>query len=243
MNILYAGDSPAGGPANYLLGILKHSRAKVSHFPPGESLPEQIANRKFDAFIFSDFSHKDLSLDLERALCRQIVDGAGLLMVGGWGSFSGPLGGWGGSQVESLLPVACANQDDRLNFPQGAFCRKVADHAILQNLDWSGGPAILGINQVTVKKEGKILLELQPVQRKGSRCSLSPQTFPLLVIQTNDSLRSAALTTDVAPHWCGGLVDWGEKPIRLAVNERIHIEVGNYYVRFVKQLIDWVAGK
>ena len=40
--------------------------------------------------------------------------------------------------------------------------------------------------------------------------------------------RTAALATDVAPHWVGGLVDWGDQRITQKVTED-SIEVGNWY--------------
>ncbi len=46
MKILYAGDSPVGGPANYLLGGLRHLGAKTTHVAPSQTLKPQSFNRR-----------------------------------------------------------------------------------------------------------------------------------------------------------------------------------------------------
>lgn len=121
MKILYAGDSPAGGPANYLLGILKHINSQYVHIPPAVPLEEKWLNLPYDAFILSDYSRKQLSPRMERLIVSRVESGAGLAMIGGWGSFSGPFGGWKGSLIEKMLPVTCLGTDDRVNFPGGGF--------------------------------------------------------------------------------------------------------------------------
>jgi hypothetical protein len=64
------------------------------------------------------------------------------------------------------------------------------------------------------------------------------------------------LTTDAAPHWCGGLLDWGTKHVTLPVPAKnrggsaascggkggITITVGNAYLEFFSSLILWLAG-
>ncbi len=34
MRVFYAGDSPVGGAANYLRGVLREMKARVTHLPP-----------------------------------------------------------------------------------------------------------------------------------------------------------------------------------------------------------------
>src|SRR4051812_29833867 len=103
MKVLYAGDSPAGGPANYLLGVLRNVKADVCHLPPSEILYPSYLKKHFDAVIFSDYSRNRLPAASEKLLLGQVRSGTGFLMVGGWGSFSGPFGGWKGSSIEKIL--------------------------------------------------------------------------------------------------------------------------------------------
>jgi len=60
------------------------------------------------------------------------------------------------------------------------------------------------------------------------------------VLNPEKGLRTAALTTDLAPHWCGGWVDWGARRRALPVTAEFGVEVGDLYVRFVRQLIQWL---
>lgn len=240
LNVFYAGDSPAGGPANYLLGILADMKAKVTHFDPSEVLSPDHFKQKQSVFILSDFSKKNLPKAAESALAQQVENGAGLLMVGGWGSFSGPFGGWKNSRVEKLLPVICKESDDRVNFPGGALIMEDQRLDFLSSKWFQHPPSIAGLNDFEVKPGMKTLLTVRPVLFDKGRVLLSSKRHPFLVVRPNGP-RTAALATDLAPHWCGGMVDWGTMRRKLSVTSDIKIEVGNYYIDFVKSLIIWLG--
>ncbi|MBI4431067.1 MAG: hypothetical protein HY587_05095 [Candidatus Omnitrophica bacterium] len=233
MNILYAGDSYVGGPANYLLGILRFLKASFVHVPPGKKLEPSVLRKRFDAVILSDFPHKNLPRASEKLLVGQVQSGAGLLMVGGWASFSGPYGKWRGSAVEKLLPVRCLSRDDRRNEFSGLTVLKGKNHVLLKGLSFDPPPVICGLNEARVKETGEVILTAQAIA--------GFEKFPLLVIEKNSVRRIAALMTDCAPHWCGGLVDWGKRRRILSVSRHIHIEIGESYVRFLSSLIKWAA--
>ena len=235
MRILYAGDSRAGGSANYLLGVLRFLRAGVTHVPPGKILSPSYFRRRYDAILLSDFSRKDLPAASERALARQVEKGAGLLMIGGWASFNGPYGKWGGSLVEKLLPVTCVSGDDRVNLPGGAWIVEKKKHPAFRGLSFKNPPVICGLNQVRPKKNSIVVLKARRLQDK--------KEFPLLVIHRGPRLRTAALATDLAPHWSGGLTDWGPKRRRLPVRGGIQVEVGDRYLRLVSSLLHWLVGQ
>ncbi|MBI4970595.1 MAG: hypothetical protein HZC17_02005 [Candidatus Omnitrophica bacterium] len=227
--IIYAGDSPVGGAANYLLAILNSLKISYTHVPPEKILK----SGRFDAIILSDFSKKNLPADSERKIVDQVERGAGLLMIGGWGSFSGPVGRWRGSQVEKLLPVQCLNRDDRTNFPGGALIALKQKHAMFDGLSFTNPPVICGMNQVRVKKSGRVILTAKKL--------VNSVYYPLLVVDANPAKRIAALTTDLAPHWCGGMVDWGKRSVWLPVNSKTSVEVGDSYIRFVSSLVRWLV--
>jgi uncharacterized membrane protein len=207
--------------------------------PPAEKIRASLLRKKFDAFIFSDFSRANLQKEAEQRIADQVREGSGLLMVGGWGSFSGPFGKWKGSEIEALLPVSCALSDDRVNLASGLIVRRVRDHQILSGLSWKEPPVLIGLNRVTPKRGAEVLLSAAPLVSKGSKISLSPRAYPLLVVDRDH--RRAALTTDLAPHWCGGWVDWGRKRKYFPVTPDFGVEVGFLYARFVGSLLRWLA--
>ena len=75
-----------------------------------------------------------------KALREYTRQGGGLLMVGGWTSFSGRFGhgGYYDTPVEEALPVNCLKgMDDRVETPEGAkVIVKQPDHAILARIAW-----------------------------------------------------------------------------------------------------------
>src|SRR5688500_6785005 len=94
LRILYAGDSPVGGAANYLLGILNFMKADVKHLPPSEKLNPGLLKNPYDVIIFSDFSASQVPAASQDLILDSLHEKSGFLMIGGWGSFSGPFGGW-----------------------------------------------------------------------------------------------------------------------------------------------------
>ncbi len=240
--LLYAGDSPAGGPANYLLAMIATLKGvSLTHIPPGQTLAPSVLEKKFDGFILSDFSRKDLPAESEKRLAQQVKEnGAGLLMVGGWGSFSGPFGKWSGSRVEELLPVACLKKDDRRNISSGMLIREKAKHPMFRGLSFQSSPVLCGLNEVKLKKNALCLLSAVPMKNSKGRVRLAAPEFPLLVVERDPGKHIAALTTDLAPHWCGGWVDWGSKHLKLPVTPAFGVEVGDAYVRFGVSLLRWL---
>lgn len=235
MRILYAGDSEIGGPANYLAGILKFIRADFVHVPPSKTLSSSLFKRRYDAVILSDFSRRQTPLTSQQAIAKQVEEGAGFLMVGGWGSFAGPYGGWRNSLIEKILPVTCLNRDDRLNIPGGALIRQRGRHPLFRSLSFRNPPVICGLNRVNPRKKSRVLLTAKRM--------VDGAEFPLLVINSDPNKRVAALATDLAPHWSGGLVDWGRRRVKIRVKREISIEVGDRYVRWVSCLLKWLVGR
>lgn len=245
MKILYAGEY-IGGAANYLMGILKFMGAEVFHISSSQTLQTHVFKKKFDAMIFSDYPRVLASKRSQELMADQVSRGSGLMMVGGWASFSGPNGGWSGSVVERLLPVKCMHKDDRTNFPAAAWIVENHKHPMFKTVPFNNPPAICGLNRVVLKKNSTRLLSAKKIIKRGSSLrslTLDGAGKPLLIIDSDPLRRIAAFTTDFAPHWCGGLVDWGGKHRRLRVNSDNHIEVGQLYIRFVSSFIRWLAGK
>ena len=240
MRVLYAGDSPFGGAANYLLGVLGFLGARTLHIPPSKILAPAFFKKSYDAIILSDFSHRKLPRVSEKALLEQVEEGAGLLMVGGWASFAGPWGEWRGSWVEEILPVSCSDRDDRIHCPGGALMIPKRKHSLLGSLDFSAPPMICGFNHVRPRKGSLVVLAARKVRMKKGP-AFEKKEYPLLVIDPHPHRRIAAFTTDLAPHWCGGLLDWGSKRIKLRLKNKMGVEVGELYLRFVSSLLRWMT--
>jgi uncharacterized membrane protein len=120
--------------------------------------------------------------------------GGGLAMIGGYFSFQGINGAarWRGTAVEEALPVACLPWDDRIETPEGfSAVIDAPDHPILAGLTAEPWPALLGLNEVTLKP-GATLLASAPVDRGG---------HPLLAAQDFGAGRSLAWMSDLGPHW------------------------------------------
>lgn len=241
LRILYAGDSPVGGAANYLLGVMGSFRALVTHLPPSEKLKPAALKKPHDLIIFSDYSASQVSSEAEKLVLEQVRNGTGFLMIGGWGSFSGPFGGWQGTAIEKMLPVNCKKEDDRLNFPGGASLVLKETQGFLNPKAFQQVPAICGLNDFSMKPTGKVLLAVRKIISDGQSIKLADKEQPLLVIDSHPRKRVAALATDLAPHWCGGLVDWGTQTQKLKVTPKIQIQVGNYYVEFISSLLSWLG--
>lgn len=172
-----------------------------THNVPVEFPEEEAALRTYDVVILSDvgansllFHPQMLSASQRRAnrlklLREYVAAGGGLAMVGGWMSFAGIDGRarYCGTPVEEALPVECTPYDDRQERPEGVVPRTtMADHPALGGVpsDW---PFFLGYNRVAPKE--------------GAETLVTVDDDPLLCVWTYRSGRSAAFTSDCAPHW------------------------------------------
>ncbi len=211
-------------------------------------------------------------------VAESVRAGAGLLMLGGWESYHGLKtdGEYNATPLAEVLPVEMQTEDDRRNFAQPCLIRCVAEHKITQNLPWDAcPPGIGGVNLFAAKSDAQTILEAVPFQvtrstaqpphghtSNGTKTSESAvgdtqsewnftpkQAIPLLVVGRFVKGRTAALATDVAPHWVGGFVDWGTPRIYQPLLPQDFpelasdgfIEVGGDYAHFFRNLVAWVA--
>ena len=252
--ILYLGDTALDAAASYLAGVMAHHGLIFDYFASDESPRlEQVSNER-KLFIISDFMASMLSQEAQMAMLHQVHEGAGLLMIGGWESFCGLGGDWAGTSIASALPVEISARDDRINYDQVALLSKVMDHPILDDLPWNEQPpAIGGFNRFRAKSDGRVLLNVIRHRARNTGVGFeieAAETDPLLVIGEYGNGRTAALATDLAPHWVGPLVDWGtENHPAPSGNGRVsaqaqgaeEVETGCLYVQFVYQLLKWTG--
>jgi hypothetical protein len=115
----------------------------------------------------------------------------------------------------------------------------------VRGLPWDARPPCIGgFNRLRPKPAAQLILETQRFHavRDGNdvRFELTG-CDPLLVVGRCGRGRVAALATDVAPHWVGGLVDWGAGRVAAQAPGAEAVEVGDLYARFFCQLMAWTA--
>lgn len=254
--ILYAGDDHLAGAAAYLAGVLTHAGLAFDHVRGDAPLPRVPADAEPRLYILSDYPVKNLSHSASHRIMDAVEAGAGLLMIGGWESFHGACGEYHASPLAALLPVVLQASDDRVNVPQLCLVEKCGEHAILEGLPLDHPPSIGGYNRVRARAGAEVLLAARHVAVEMHRreapesaggaaatWSFTPgEASPLLVVGRHGRGRVAAFTSDVAPHWVGGFVDWGPERVRARAPGAEPVEVGSHYARFFTRLVRWTMG-
>lgn len=238
--ILYMGDDHLQGAAAYLGGVLTHHKLPFIHIPSTQSISATDL-RGHAAYILSDFPAVNLDEAAMGQLVAEVNAGSGLLMIGGWESFHGKAGEYAGSAIEEALPVVCMRSDDRVNYCQGLVLEAQGNHPILSGIDFSEPPVVCGYNRVTPKSDSSTIISLRPIQVQSGDISLCSERIPLLVLSQCGAGRSAAFATDFAPHWVGGLVDWGVPRIGAGAEGGGAVEVGSTYAALIGNLVRWVS--
>jgi len=169
-------------------------------------------------------------------------------MIGGWESFTGVGGGYNKTVISKVLPVVMQDSDDRVNCSQPCLIEKAKDHKIIDSLPFERSPPCIGgFNTLTAKSGAEIILLARRFNvsfRSGSfRFRRLKEAHPLLVIGTYGKGKVCAFATDVAPHWVGGLVDWGDRRIETRAPGANPVEVGNWYAELLANMVNWTAGK
>lgn len=164
---------------------------------------------KFDVIVISDIGSNSFLLPDETFLRSEkspnrlglvadyVKRGGGLLMIGGYLSFTGidGKGRYGMSPLADPLPVTLLTHDDRIERPEGVSVEVVApSHPVLGGTpaDW---PQLLGYNRLIEKPDATV------VARAGGD--------PMLVVGEYGQGRTAAFASDLAPHWAPQeFLDW-----------------------------------
>ena len=145
-------------------------------------LPNHLAMEEFP------FTRSEMRPNRCNLLRDYVLEGGALLMVGGYMTFSGVdgKGKWQDTAVQEVLPVQVLHTDDRMEHCEGVRPVTVQDHPVLKGLDreW---PRVLGYNKTILKPEA---VEVASV------CG-----DPFIALGEYGKGRSAAFTTDCAPHW------------------------------------------
>jgi hypothetical protein len=242
---LYFGDDDMTRAAGYLCGIMTHAGIPFERVDSSQSPTDALLQEPFAAFILSDYPRERFQPGQLETICNALSNGAGLAMFGGWESFYGRLGEYHKTVLAEALPVTMLQADDRRNFAQGVLLSPMQSHPILDNLSWETPPLVGGLNALTAKPGAHLLLNGLPlsIRANGSQFGFGfdTQTYPMLVVGKYGRGRTVALATDVAPHWVGGLVDWGQSRITQHLPNGGSVEIGSDYAKFFAQLLRWVG--
>lgn len=246
-SILYLGDTSLSGAAGYLAGLMTRFGLDYEYVPSDQALSSEQASVRRRLFIVSDYPSAMMLRPVQEIVLDQVHNhGAGLLMIGGWESFHGHGGNWDNTPIGNALPVEIAGEDDRINCDQSALLLQGEPHEITSELPWNvRPPTIGGFNRVTAKPSAQTAIRVQTfaVTFESGRFNFTPQDqYPMLVLGAHGKGRTTALMTDLAPHWVGGLVDWGDSE-RVTANApgSWEIEVGNFYSQLVLNLLAWTG--
>lgn len=245
--VLYCGDTSLDGAAAYLAGLMTKWGWEFTYLASDRTLDSSDISHDFSLFIFSDYPSEQIDSALQTQVVERVHSGAGLLMIGGWESFHGLGGNWNDTPIGNALPVEIADSDDRRNCDQPVFARPANDatHPITAGLPWSKRPPIIGgFNAITAKPGSETLLQAVRFETQFDDGSLKTEelsTTTLLVTGLHGSGRTAALATDVAPHWIGPMVDWGTERITACADGAGEIEVGDLYAAFFHSLLSWTS--
>jgi len=233
MRALFLGEGDLDGPARYLAAVLTWSGIAFDHRPDQASLPRAWERRPYDVIILSDYRYSSWSTRAKKWLINAVEDqGTGLLMIGGWASFTGLVGAYAKTDLEKLLPVRCQQGDDRIQNSTGALLvprmkeREGADSP----------PLVCGYHRATPKPGSHVMYAFRDLSYRKGRLLLG-KPRPAVVVGHAGRGRATAFLTDCAPHWAGGLVDWGHRRVTVHVKRGVDVEVGERYLKFMRQLI------
>lgn len=236
-DVLYCGDATLATGACYLGGVMTYAGISFDYVPMADRFPEELLDHDYPLIVLSDYPSGNFRPEALRRIAGKVDKGASLLMIGGWESFHGLVGNYDSSPLSTVLPVECLAEDDRINWPQGLVPEVTTQHPILRGLPWDTPPVVCGCNRVRPRKGASVVLSAHRLHIAGSSLSRDPEALPLLVAGTHGGGRTGAFTSDFAPHWVGGLVDWGPERVHAQAPGGRPVEVGSHYVALIRNLL------
>ena len=239
--ILFCGDDDLDMAANYLGSIINEEGYDMDYVPSPLPFPNNISPEDYDLIILSDYPREQIPDDILQDIADYVRNGGSLLMIGGWESFTGLNIEYKDSPIEDILPVMISVKDDRRNYDQGIAvlpCEKM--HPVTNDLAWDRPAVIGGYNEFIPKEDAQLVLCGQKLilsfENDTPKAQINHDKIPLLVYGKMGMGKSAALAFDLAPHWVGGFVDWGQERKHVEFGDGF-IEVGDQYYRFVGNLL------
>ncbi len=243
--ILYIGDTALNQAACYLCGVMTYYGIEFDYIPNERVCRVEDIKKGYKAFVVSDYPAANFETGALDQMKEQIAAGAGLFMPGGWESYTGLGAGYNKSPLAQVLPVIMTDTDDRVNSHGPCLIIKKNDHPIIKGLDLENDvPGIGGFNRFEVKPGAELILSSQRycASVRGDEATFKKlESCPLLAAGTFGLGRVVSLATDLAPHWVGGLVDWGKSRVKTCAAGSVEIEVGSDYAVLLANIIKWVV--
>lgn len=216
--------------ASWLIAALEAGGAAVDFLPNHDAarkFPVSMEElRNYDVVILSDIGSNTLLLhpdtfsrsipmaDRCALLAEYVRQGGGLIMVGGYMSFSGIDGKarYRQTALREVLPVTMVEGDDRVECPQGVAPEIIEpQHPVFAGIGDSW-PRFLGYNRLLPREDGQVLARI------------GEDVF--LAVGTYGQGHSAAFASDCGPHWGPPeFVGW------------------EHYARFWQNLVKWLANQ
>ena len=245
-SILYLGDTTLKEAGSYLAGVMSHHNISFDYLPSDQQFGDTFLNNKYQAVIISDYPAENFSTEQINTIVEQVTAGLGLLMIGGWESFTGAKGEYTDTKLSQVLPVIMQSADDRVNCFAPCLAEKMKEHEILSSLPFEENtPSIGGFNRLKSKPDSNTILLARRFKASYVNGNFTVTSLedpdPLLVVSSYKQGRVSAFATDVAPHWVGGLVDWGNSRVKAQGPGANPIEVGNWYAALLANMINWTA--
>ena len=117
-----------------------------------------------DFFNREEFGKKILTYpDRLRLTLDAVKAGKGLMLLGGWYSFTGEIGkgGWGRTLLREAMPVRCHDFEDLVESTEGFYPEITAEGKKVFGDSFENIPPILGYNQTVEIPEGKVLVRVK----------------------------------------------------------------------------------
>ncbi|MBI1346881.1 hypothetical protein GC163_11400 [bacterium] len=247
--ILYCGDTELSGAACYLAGLMDHAGWSFDYVPSHIPLTYYSITHPRRLYIFSDYPAMQAKPELQHQIVQHVEAGAGLIMIGGWESFHGLGGDWDQTPIGQNLGVEISTTDDRCNSSSPALLTAeaaAAIHPITRSLPWTLHPPTVGGWNRVVPTAAQQLLTIRQfghcqVSETGELTAQQISASCGLAVQSFGQGRVVTFLSDIAPHWVGGFVDWGDQRVTAQAAGAPAIEVGNWYAQFWQQLLGWAG--
>ena len=243
--VLYLGDTALDAAASYLAGVLLHCNIPFDYVDSATACSDGQLAEDYRAVIISDYLASSFGPEHFEQLVAKTQGGMGLVMIGGWESFTGVGGDYANTPLAEILPVEMQHTDDRVNSFSPCMILPEVEHQITAGLPFaSQAAAINGYNRLRAKPAATTILSVKRYHASfvNEDFEFSEQSVdPLLVVGQAGDGRVACYAGDVAPHWAGGFVDWGDQRHVLQAPAAGEVEIGNWYIEFFGNLIKWVS--
>ena len=213
-------------------GMLRAQGFLVTHIPTHDivrNCPLAVEDfTAYDAVILSDVGSNTMLTNPKTADGRRlpnrlaslrtyVAEGGGLLMCGGYFSFSGVgnTARYGMTPLADALPVSILHCDDRMECPQGVSPEiRVPEHPVFEGIDVRAWPHFYGYNKVCIRPQAQELACLEGntflacmEYGKGRTCIFASDCAP-------DWASEAFLTWDGYPRLFGNMMHWLTDTVR-----------------------------